>query len=433
MKNSKEDKKLRKKRLDKSKVRTQTIELEELEKLSVEKQEKYFEDIFEKIYSGEEIESLRKYALRCIKLTCDPKDNRIHLPYGVMVQKKSNKLIIKVYRNIPWVLYILFITILLLAVLGASYSSVNYSIIKNLNKDIDGDGIPELNLDLNGDKKAEVNIDTNRDDKPDLNIDYAGNRKPIFNIDRNYNGLPDFNRINQDINHDGKCDLNCDINGDGWPDINLDLDGDGRADMNIDTDNDRKADLNFDMNGDMKCDLHCDTNYDLKCDKYCLKSDELEKMDPINSGTSSTVGNKEVSIKSGELILEYEDTNKVFITDVYPDDQPNYVQNIPTKKFKVTNKSSLYVMYNLRWVVTLNDYESDNFKYKISSTGNGVNFDFRTAPKTTSPIVTEIIIPPFSSQEYEVDFKLQGVGGRQNYDQGKTFSGYIEIYLDNEY
>lgn len=183
----------------------------------------------------------------------------------------------------------------------------------------------------------------------------------------------------------------------------------------------------------MKCDLHCDTNNDLICDKYCLTSPELEKVDPVNSGTSSTVGNKEVSIKSGELILEYEDTNKVFITDVYPDDQPYYVSKIPTKRFKVTNKSSLYIMYNLRWVVTLNDYESDNFKYKISSTLNGANFGYRTAPKTTSAIATEIIIPPYSSQSYSVDFKLQGVGGKQNYDQGKTFSGYIEIYLDNEY
>lgn len=433
MKNDKEDKKLRKKRLDKSKVRTQIIELEELEKLSVEKQEKYFEDVFDKIYSGEEIESLRKYALRCIKLTCDPKDNKIHLPYGVMVQKKGNKLYIKIYNNRPWFLYLLFITILFLAILGASYSSVNYSIIKNLNKDIDGDGIPELNLDLNGDKKAEVNIDTNNDDKPNLNIDYMGNRAPIFNVDHNHNGVADHNKMNQDLNNDGKCDLNCDINGDGWPDLNLSMNGNDKPDLLIDSDGDKKADLNFDMNRDMKCDLHCDINHDNKCDKYCLKSEELENMDPVNSGTSSTVGNKEVSIKAGELILEYEDTNKVFITDVYPDDQPNYVQNIPSKKFRVTNKSSLYIMYNLRWVVSLNDYESENFKYKISSTGNGANFDFRTAPKTTSPVATEIIIPPYSSQEYEVNFKLQGVGGRQNYDQGKTFSGYIEIYLDNEF
>lgn len=433
MKNSKNNKKDKMKRLDKSKVRTQNINLEELEKLSVEKQEQYFEDVFDKIYSGEEIESLRKYALRCIKLTCDPKNNKIHLPYGVMVQKKDNKLIIKVYKNRHWFLLLLFITLLFLAILGASYSAVNYSIIKNLNKDIDGDGIADINLDLNNDRVAEVNIDTNRDDKPNINIDYKGNRAPVFNIDTNNNGSADFNKMNQDINRDGICDLNCDIDGDGWPDINLDLDGDGIADIELDTNNDKKADLNFDMNADMKCDLHCDTDNDKLCDKYCLSSPELENVDPVNSGTSSTVGNKEVSIKSGELILEYEDTNKVYITDVYPDDQPNYVQDIPTKKFRVTNKSSLYIMYNLRWVVTLNDYESDNFKYKISSTLNGANFDYRTAPKSTSAIATEIIIPPYSSQEYEVDFKLQGVGGKQNYDQGKTFSGYIEIYLDNEY
>ena len=108
MKNGKENKK-KLKRLSKSKVRTQVIKLEELEKLSVEKQEKYFEDVFDKIYSGEEIESLRKYALRCIKLTCDPKDNKIHLPYGVMVQKKKDELIIKVYDNKQWFLLLLFI------------------------------------------------------------------------------------------------------------------------------------------------------------------------------------------------------------------------------------------------------------------------------------------------------------------------------------
>ena len=46
------------KRLSKSDVRTEIIKLEELEKLSVEEQEKTFEDIFDRIYKGEEIESL---------------------------------------------------------------------------------------------------------------------------------------------------------------------------------------------------------------------------------------------------------------------------------------------------------------------------------------------------------------------------------------
>lgn len=424
------DKKIKK--LSRSKVGVEVIKLEELEKLSVEDQEKLFEDIFDRIYSGEEIDSLRKYSLRCIKLSCDPKDNKIHLPYGVLVQKKKDEIIIKVYRNRHWLLLLLFITLLFFAILGSSYSYVNYNIIKNLNKDIDGDGIPELNLDMNNDRRAEVNIDTNNDNKPNLNIDYKGNRKPVFNIDTNKDGRPDYNLINQDINKDGVCDINCDTNGDGWPDINLDLNGNGKPDMNIDTDGDKKPNLNFDMNADMVCDLHCDVNGDLICDKYCLSTEELDKMNPVNNGTSSNVGIKDTTIKAGELVLEYEDQNSVFISDVYPDDQPFYNGKIPTKKFKVTNKSSLYVMYNLKWVVSMNDYETDNFKYKITSTLNGANFDYKTAPKLTSPIATEIIIPPFSTQEYSIDFKLQGTGGKQNEDQGKTFAGHVEIYLDNE-
>ena len=432
MKNGKENKK-KLKRLSKSKVRTQVIKLEELEKLSVEKQEKYFEDVFDKIYSGEEIESLRKYALRCIKLTCDPKDNKIHLPYGVMVQKKKDELIIKVYDNKQWFLLLLFITLLFLAILGSSYSCINYNIIKNLNKDIDGDGIPDINLTLKNPRVAEINIAKNNNSKiPVLNIDYKGNRKKIFNVDRNHDGKPDFNLINQK-DKNGVCYLNCDVDGDGWPDINLDLDGDGIADMEIDTDGDKRPDLNFDMNGDMVCDLHCDTNHDNKCDEFCLTSEELKDVDPVNSGSSTNIGNKDLTIKSGQLVLEYEDNNTVFITDIYPDDQPNYYRRIPTKRFRVTNRSGLFVQYNLRWVVNINDYETDNFKYKITSNNGGVYFGYRTAPKTTSPIATKITIRPYSTQEYAVDFNLQGTGGRQNEDQGKTFSGHIEIYLDNEY
>ena len=420
-------------KLSKSQFRTQIVYLEELEKLKVEEQAKYFDDIFDKIYSGKDIESLRKYSLRCIKLTCDPKNNKIHLPYGVIVQKKDNKLIIKLSNNRNLFLFLLLITLLFLAILGSSYSAVTYSIVKNLNKDIDGDGIPDINLDLNNDRVAEVNIDTNGDDKPDVNIDYKGNRTSTFNIDTDNDGIPDFNLINQDLDGDGVCDLNCDLNGDGWPDINLDLDGDGIADIEIDTDNDRRPDLNFDMNGDGVCDLHCDTNNDKKCDKFCLSSDKLEEVDPINSGSSSNIGNRLQTIKSGELTLEYDDTNQVLITDIYPDDQPFFNNTVPTKKFKVTNKSGLYIKYNLRWTVTLNDYESDNFKYKVTSDNGGFSTDWITAPKETSPMATEIIIPPYSTQEYAVDFKLQGVGGKQDYDQGKTYAAYIEMYLDNEY
>ena len=49
-KSKKNNKKLDTTRLSRYDVRTETIKIEELEKLSVEKQEKYFEDVFNKIY-----------------------------------------------------------------------------------------------------------------------------------------------------------------------------------------------------------------------------------------------------------------------------------------------------------------------------------------------------------------------------------------------
>lgn len=424
-------------RLNRDSFKKQIIALEEIEKLTAEEQEKFFEDIFRNIYEGKDIDSLKKYALRCIKLSCDPNNNKIHLPYGVIAQKKNDKLILKISNNRNILLFLILITLLFLAILGSSYSAITYSIVKNLNKDINGDGIPDINLTIDNDREAKINIDTNNDDKPDVNIDYKGNRKSVFNVDTDDDGKADFNLVNPFYRKDDKCSINCDVDGDGWPDINLDLDGDGKADIDIDTNGDKKADMNFDMNHDGVCDLHCDTNGDNICDEHCLedssssKNDSQTKPQKDPQNTPNVTGtDSDVSMQSGDLTLEYEDGGDIFITDVYPDDQPYFENYIPTKKFKINNKSGLNIKYNLRWVVTLNNYESDNFMYKVASTNGGANLDWTVAPKATTPMVTEVIIPPYSTQEYSIDFKLKGVGGNQDYDQGKTFAGHVELYVD---
>ena len=419
----------RSKKLSKGDFKPIIIKLEDLNKLNKKEQINYFEDLFGKIYSNEEVESINNCSLKCVELI-NNKEKKIRLPYEIIVQKNDNELIIKIDNTKHWFIFILLLGLLLLTIMGASYSYYNYSTMLGLNKDIDNDGIADINLDLNNDRIAEINVDTNKDNKPDYNIDYKGNRKPVFNIDTNHNGKADYNLINNDLDNDGICDLNCDLNGDGWPDINLDIDGDLKADIEIDFDNDGKPDINFDLNLDMVCDLHCDTDGDKVCDKYCIK--DVTSVFPVNSGSSKMVGNKDVSVKAGDLVLEFDDQNSVIVKDIFPDDQLYYEEKIPTKKFKVMNKSGAYIMYNLRWVVTTNDYETDNFKYSVKSTLNGANLDFVTAPKKTSDIAREIIIAPYSTQEYEVDFKLEGTHQNQNIDEEKTFAGHIEIYLDNE-
>jgi len=151
----------------------------------------------------------------------------------------------------------------------------------NLNKDLDGDGIPDLNIDTNDDGKADINIDTNNDDIADLNIDTNGDRKPDINIDTNGDNKPD---INIDTTGNGKPDINIDTNDDNKPDINIDTNGDKKPDINIDTNNDNRPDLNIDTNGDNKPDINIDTNNDNKPD-INIDTDNNNKPD-INIDTN---------------------------------------------------------------------------------------------------------------------------------------------------
>lgn len=114
----------------------------------------------------------------------------------------------------------------------------------DINKDTDGDGVPDTNIDIDGDGKPDVNIDTDGDGKPDINIvDHDG---PDGTPDGKPDGInpndPDFNpddpknkpNINIDNDDDLKPDVNTDLDGDGVPDVNIDTDGDGVPDKNID-------------------------------------------------------------------------------------------------------------------------------------------------------------------------------------------------------
>ncbi len=358
------------------------------------------------------------------------------------------------------VMIIILILALLLASFGAAFSYINYSSISNLNKDIDNDGIPDINIDTDGDNKPNINIDTNNDNKPDLNIDYKGNLKAVFNIDKDNDGIADLNLINQDTNGDGKCDLNCDIDGDGWPDINIDLDGDGKADVDIDTDNDGIADLNLDLDGDGKCDLSCDTDGDLICDYNCIKECtsgkngnqsceiivekevEVEKEviktiiieKIVESGSSTESGNSSVYVKGAKLLVKFEDTNEVIANNVVPTDQPDPdLQeniNIPDKTFTIQNNGEVPARYNLKWIISKNEFVSNNLKFKVSSTnGGGVLNSYTSLPLNDQVFLSNILIEPGNTQTYNVSFILEGTGGPQNYDQNKIFSGRINAEL----
>jgi len=405
------------------------IDLYKLEGLDVKDQSRVFSTVLTDIYkeySEVDYSTIRKLALKCLKFSCDPDDNRLRLPYKLIVTKEDNKMYFSFEdKKTNIFLFIVILGLFMLASLGSTYVTLRYLSIAHLNIDIDGDQVADLNIDTNKDDKEEVNI--SKDGKrPHLNIDYKGNRKPIFNIDEDKDGKPDKNLINVDKDKDGKCDINCDINDDGWPDIKIDVDGDGKPDLSLDVNKDDKIDMNFDIDGDGKCDLHCDEDEDGKCDKHCVINPDIIE---DNTGSSGSIGNSGVDISTAEFIIDYIDSKEVVIKDLFPEDQKEDVLKYAVKKFKIHNKSPLYVRYKIEMDVTQNTFTSNNFVYKIDSTEKGYTSDFVVVPKTSGVIANQVLIAPGKVQEYTVTFKLKGINANQNFDQGRKFAGYFQVSI----
>ena len=95
----------------------------------------------------------------------------------------------------------------------------------------------------------------------------------------------------------------------------------------------------------------------------------------------------------------------------------------------------LNIRYNIKLVVDNNEYTTNNFEYRLLQNDIEV-VEWTSVPKTTDTIYPNVVIrsqannPGQNVQDYKLEFRLRGTGGRQNEDQGKTFSGHVEIYLD---
>lgn len=422
------------------------LNVKKFNELDTKLQADIIREILSDIYSGKDIDIDNKYVLKCLKLTCDEYDNNVHLPLGLLVRKEGNIITFEFQKRVSIIFIILLIALLLLTMIGATYSAFRYIKLASLNKDLDGDGIADLNIDTNGDEKAEINIDTNGDDKPNYNIDYMGNRKAIFNVivkTKNKDGETVENIVNKvnQVNEKGVCILNCDTNDDGWPDTNLDLDGDGKADINKDLDNDGKPDLNFDLDLNGECDLHCDTDDDDVCDKFCV--DDLGSIKVTKNGSSAIIGSMITSSETAYLEVVYTDLTDVQTEGIVPDDQPSYTGEdsrkhtiIPAKEFTIENKSDIYVIYGLKFIVSGNTFETNNFKYKVECTEsceiNNENAlpDWTPVPHKDQVFAKDLYIAPGSKQKYKISFKLEGLGIPQNEDKGKIFTATVNVVFD---
>lgn len=431
MKKKKQDEKVKVNKTNKQKVNPikdfpgKEIDLTKFNLLSDKAQYDEIKKVLEDIYK-DNLKVNRKHVMKVISLTLSTADDYTYLPHNLKVSKQKLTLKFEVAdkKGVGIGLLLLAFWGLIFSIVGASYAGVYYWSIKDLNKDIDGDGIADINIDIDGDKKADINIDTDKDNKPNLNIDYKGNRKTIFNIDYDGDGKADYNLVT-DMTQDGAvCEINCDTNGDGWPDLNIDYDGDGKPDLDIDTNNDGIPDLNLDVDGDGKCDIMCDTDGDNVPDKNLIES-------PIgggkHNGSSSTTGTPDTDQETASLILRFIDGETLSIEGIMPDDQPNYNVIRPYKTFTVENLSNVDLTYSIIMQVGLNTFTSNNFKYKLDATNGAPSFGYTVAPRISSYLVKDVRIAKKTTQSYRVTFNLAGTKAPQNEDQGKEFKATFKI------
>ena len=329
----------------------------------------------------------------------------------ILISSEDNKLSISYRKGKVYLNVIVFVVALVLFAIIGTYAYLFRERLLSVNKDINGDGIPELNVDQDGDGVADVNIDIDYDNIPDYNINYANNGEAIFQV-KEKDGYS--NKMNQDLNNDGKCDLNCDINEDGWPDINLDMNGDGIADTFIDSEYKGYATLNIDINGDNICDINCDTNDDNKCDYNCLDFEVVKYID---------IKNAPVGVNISTIIPTIElEGNVVDCKNLFPTDQPqdDVLKECKTT-FKVKNTSNMGASYNLKLAIEKNSFISKNLKYKVTS-NNGISGipNYVTVPTSNKTILKNIKIEPNSTHEFEASFIIEGTNDEQNYDAGKA-------------
>ena len=128
----------------------------------VDEIKKVLEDIYK-----DNLKVNRKHVMKVISLTLSTADDYTYLPHNLKVSKQKLTLKFEVAdkKGVGMGLILLAFWGLIFSIVGASYAGVYYWSIKDLNKDIDGDGIADINIDIDGDKKADINIDTDKDNK----------------------------------------------------------------------------------------------------------------------------------------------------------------------------------------------------------------------------------------------------------------------------
>lgn len=137
---------------------------------------------------------------------------------------------------------------------------------------------------------------------------------------------------------------------------------------------------------------------------------------------------KKISIKMGQLKLEYNDGNEIIIDNMLPGTSIS-------KSFTITNTNDSYFVYNLIWEDLKNTVSNDELVIEIKCTRlnsynkeEGKCFGLSKTPiKTTKSIKNNIKIEPNTTHKYDVTITFVETGLKQNYNFNAIFEGKLGV------
>ena len=144
--------------------------------------------------------------------------------------------------------------------------------------------------------------------------------------------------------------------------------------------------------------------------------------------TASVIGNSEakgVNVESGTMSLKLDGTKITSLNGALPGAEH-------TINFSVENTGTLEATYSLDMIsVTNNFVDQSDLVYSITSTNNGRQKQTTLAPSSNQTILSGVKIAADEKQEYSLTLHFKETGDNQNDNQGKAFSGLIQLNATN--
>lgn len=156
----------------------------------------------------------------------------------------------------------------------------------------------------------------------------------------------------------------------------------------------------------------------------------------FNAKVKGNESAQSIILKTPEIYVEYYKENEIINTDIYT----GWNNALSFSIVNVTKEENIPAEYEIKWIIETNEIKNGELLYKLTSQiekdGKIINPDkynksFSIEEETKVPTISTILGKGYVNSgcvhKYTLEMKLIETYENQNYNQDKTFSGYIQV------